>query len=234
MGRPEAPIDWTVPERGELALFLRTVRVQSGLDKPPTYDALARGIAWSSAALKRAASGRTLPVWGLVEGFLDACQADSSIYLRALRLHKRAEQAVALHVREARATTVVPRPQFVSDEADLSRVLRDAYGYAGRPPVRTMAARAGIWVLPHSSAHRIITARALPSGITQYIGFLEACVVPPGELPAWFTAWHKVMGPPMTDDPESELNWWRTPSWGEEIYVAWFYENFGQATEVAA
>ncbi|MFK0047725.1 helix-turn-helix domain-containing protein [Streptomyces sp. NPDC090741] len=233
MGRPEAPVDRTVPERAELSELLRAARARSGSGKPLTYEALARRTAWSSAALKRAASGRRLPAWDLVEAFLTACQVGSAMRKDALHLYTKAQHAVALRAKEERATTVVPRPQLVTDEADLSRALRDAYGYAGRPPVRTLSQRAGQWVLPHSSAHRIITARALPVNVGQYVGFLEACEVTSKDLPDWFTAWHKVMGPPWSDTPD-EVSWWRTSTWGEELYETWFYETYGHSATVAA
>ncbi|MFF9011003.1 helix-turn-helix domain-containing protein [Streptomyces goshikiensis] len=233
MGRLEAPVDRTVPERAELAELLRAARPRSGSGKPLTYEALARRTAWSSASLKRAASGKTLPHWDLVAAFLAACQSSSVLRKEAHGLHVKAQHAVALHAKVARSTTAVPRPRFVSDEADLSRALRDAYGYAGRPPTRTMSRRAGKWVLPHSSAHRIITARALPVDVGQYIGFLEACEVTSKDLPDWFAAWHKVMGPPWTDSPD-EVGWWRSPTWREELYEAWFHETFGHGATVAA
>ncbi|MFD5513295.1 transposase family protein [Streptomyces sp. NPDC127051] len=44
---------------------------------------------------------------------------------------------------------------------------------AGRPPVRTVAAYGGGWILPRSTAHNIITARALPTGTDQYIAWFH-------------------------------------------------------------
>ncbi len=184
-GRPEAPVGCTIPELGELAQFLRDRR------EGVPYAELAARSAWGASTLKRAASGHTLPTWGHVKGYLQACEVTRGTdYEHAARLLGRASEACQ---RSARAT-VEPRPDLVSDRADLSRALRDAYAAAGYPPLRSLSELGGRWHLSRSTAHRIVTARALPADLAQYLAFLQACTVPDGAWSAWFAAWHKVWG----------------------------------------
>ncbi|MBR7677820.1 hypothetical protein [Streptomyces daliensis] len=60
----------------------------------------------------------------------------------------RAEQAAARVARDAWRSTVLPKPQYVRDEGDLSGALRDAYARAGRPRIREMERQAGPGALP--------------------------------------------------------------------------------------
>ncbi|MEU7552997.1 helix-turn-helix domain-containing protein [Streptomyces sp. NPDC044571] len=206
MGRPEAPVDYTVQELGDLAAFLRGARTKAGAIP---YARLATRTAWSASALKRATSGKTLPPWDLVHHFLAVCGGDPILVRHARELHERAAQALRLRARQAKRSTIAPRPELLRDKADLSGALRDAYAYAGRPTVRAMAQHAGPYILPHSTAHAIITARALPTGIDQYIAFLDACHVSVHLLPLWFAAWHKAMNePPPAPLKHSPLQWW--------------------------
>ncbi|MFF9011236.1 hypothetical protein [Streptomyces goshikiensis] len=180
-----------IPELGELAQFLRDRR--GGVP----YAELAARSAWGASTLKRAASGNTLPAWSHVQGYLRACGVlGGADFEHAARLLMHASEACQ---RSARAT-VEPRPDLVSDRADLSRALRDAYAAAGYPPLRSLSELAGRWHLSRSTAHRIVTARALPADLAQYLAFLQACAVAEGTWPAWFAAWHKVWG----TDPSSE------------------------------
>ncbi|MGW0395970.1 hypothetical protein ACWDYJ_34950 [Streptomyces sp. NPDC003042] len=136
-------------------------------------------------------------MWDHVQGYLQACEVTrGSDHEHAALLFKRAWEACQ---RCARGT-VEPRPDLVSDRADLSRALRDAYAAAGYPPLRSLSELGGRWHLSRSTAHRIVTARALPADLAQYLAFLQACTVPDGTWPAWFAAWHKVWG----TDPSSE------------------------------
>ncbi|MFE2553637.1 helix-turn-helix domain-containing protein [Streptomyces sp. NPDC059355] len=196
MGHPEAPVDFTVQELGDLATFLRGVRWRAGAIP---YARLSKLTSWSASALKRATSGRMLPPWDLVRRFLAACRADQISVDHAFTLHERAAKELELRAQRSRKASVVPRPELVRDKADLSGALRDAYAAAGRPPVRTVAGYSGGWVLPHSTAHNIITARALPTGIDQCIAFLDACKIPFHQLHLWFAAWHKAMNEPFAE-----------------------------------
>ncbi|WP_405922470.1 hypothetical protein [Streptomyces sp. NBC_00122] len=184
MGRPEAPVDHTVPALGELAQFLRDVR--GGIP----YSTLAERSQRGASPLKRAASGKTLPTWECVEGYLGACGISSGTphHERARQLHSRAQEAW----RRPSGSTAVPRPDLASSEADLSRALRDAYAAAGRPSLRVLSERAEGWNLSRSTAHRIVNGQAMPVDILQYLSFLQGCQVSRDRLPAWFAAWSRV------------------------------------------
>ncbi|MEV5239556.1 helix-turn-helix transcriptional regulator [Streptomyces cinnamoneus] len=131
MPRPEKPIDYTVPEVGELAAYLRAQRTASGR----TYAELAEGALCSQATLKRAAAGGVRPPdWKTVRQYLGLCGHDDLDEARTL--HERAQDAATAAVRNARRTTVVPKPQFVRDLGDLSGAMRDAHRRAGCPSVR--------------------------------------------------------------------------------------------------
>ncbi|MFI9311143.1 helix-turn-helix domain-containing protein [Streptomyces triculaminicus] len=190
MPRPEKPVDYTVPEVGDLAAYLRARRAASGR----TYAELAQGAVCSQATLKRAAAGGTRPPeWATVHQYLHLCGHPETREARAL--YKRAVDAAAAARRDARRTTVRPKPQYVRDLADLSGALRDAYRHAGRPPVRDMERRAGPGRLSRSTAHAMITARTIPKDIRTYLAFLETCEITGHALTPWFTAWAKAFGP---------------------------------------
>ncbi|MEU3353063.1 helix-turn-helix domain-containing protein [Streptomyces sp. NPDC037389] len=190
MPRPEKPVDYTVPEVGDLAAYLRARRAAAGR----TYAELAQGAACSQATLKRAAAGGTRPPdWATVLQYLHLCGHPETGEARAL--HQRAADAAAAARRDARRTTVRPKPQYVRDLADLSGALRDAYHRAGSPPVRDMEHRAGPGRLARSTAHAIITARTIPKDIRTYIAFLETCEITGPALTPWFTARAKAFGP---------------------------------------
>nr|WP_281364849.1 helix-turn-helix transcriptional regulator [Streptomyces typhae] len=170
-----------------MARYLRGLRAAAGL----TYDELAKEAWFSPASLKRAArGGARVPRWETVRAYAHACHGSPE---EARARYERAEAAAAAAARDARRSTLVPKPQFVRDLADLSGALRDAYRRAGRPPVRQMARQAGP-DLPGSTAHAIITAHALPRDVRTYIAFLEACEITGPALVPWFEAWVKVRG----------------------------------------
>ncbi|GGR46340.1 helix-turn-helix domain-containing protein [Streptomyces netropsis] len=190
MARPEKAIDYTVVEVGEFAAYLRAQRAASGR----TYAGLAEGALCSRATLKRAASGGSRPPdWKTVCEYLHGCGHGDLEEARLL--YERALYAAAAAARDARRTTVVPKPQFVRDLGDLSGALRDAYRRAGSPPVREMEYWAGPGRLPHSTAHAVIKGRAVPKTVHTYIAFLEACEITGSALVPWFAAWVKVYGP---------------------------------------
>ncbi|WP_030208262.1 helix-turn-helix transcriptional regulator [Streptomyces sp. NRRL S-87] len=96
-GRPEKPVDETVPELAELATRMRAVRHETGL----TLQQLAGVTHWSKAMLQSATTGTTLPRWRLVEDWAKACDPETSVDLwrsryaeasRAHRAHHRPDQ----------------------------------------------------------------------------------------------------------------------------------------------
>lgn len=61
--------------------------------------------------------------------------------------------------------------------------------------METMEGQAGgMGRRPHSTAHRIITRKALPSSYDQFSAFLDACEVRPGMRGPWGRMWDRVFG----------------------------------------
>ncbi|MFB7374882.1 helix-turn-helix domain-containing protein [Streptomyces sp. NPDC056222] len=89
-GRPEKPVDETIPELAELATRLRAVRHGAGL----TLDQLAGTVNWSKAMLQAATTGTTLPGWRLVEDWAKVCDPATNLdlwrsrYAEARRAHR--------------------------------------------------------------------------------------------------------------------------------------------------
>ncbi|MGW4790660.1 helix-turn-helix domain-containing protein [Streptomyces sp. NPDC004230] len=182
----------SIPELGQLALALRSIRdVEGG---GATYEELADQTMWSKSQLQRAMSGKTVPSTHLVMTLLPALHVSKSRRVLIYALYNQADAAVATRDKKAKASKEAPKPQYVRDMADLSGALRDAWAHAGQPALRTMSKNVGPWLLPHSSAHRIVRGRALPRDLAQYVAFLRACGIPDGNFGAWFAAWDKVMG----------------------------------------
>ncbi|MFD9369886.1 helix-turn-helix domain-containing protein [Streptomyces sp. NPDC060020] len=84
-GRPQRPLDTTVPALAELAQELRELRAAAGL----TLDNLYTLTHWSKGALSAATTGRDLPRWDLVRAWVTACDPDANLDLWQAR-HRRA------------------------------------------------------------------------------------------------------------------------------------------------
>ncbi|MGW6984495.1 helix-turn-helix domain-containing protein [Streptomyces sp. NPDC054932] len=84
-GRPQRPLDTTVPALAELAQELRGLRATAGL----TLDKLCTLTHWSKGALSAATTGRDLPRWDLVRAWVTACDPDANLDLWRAR-HGRA------------------------------------------------------------------------------------------------------------------------------------------------
>ncbi|GGS93361.1 MULTISPECIES: helix-turn-helix domain-containing protein [Streptomyces] len=76
-GRPEQPLDTSVPALAELARELRGLRAAAGL----TLARLSTDVNWSKGALSAAASGRSLPRWELVRAWVQACDPEANLDL---------------------------------------------------------------------------------------------------------------------------------------------------------
>ncbi|RKT02197.1 hypothetical protein BX286_0065 [Streptomyces sp. 3211.6] len=183
-GRPEAPVDHTIPELGALAQFLRDKRGSI------PYSTLAKRSRRGASPLKRAASGKTMPTVGCVQDYLAACGiVDGPEHARAGQLFMDAYEVCK---RRPSRWGAAPRPDLAVSEADLSRALRAAYDAAGRPPLREFVERVGRHSLPRTTAHRIVRGETMPVDLAQYLSFLVACEVHTRSLPAWFEAWSRV------------------------------------------
>ncbi|MDQ0904371.1 transcriptional regulator with XRE-family HTH domain [Streptomyces canus] len=202
MARPETPVDHTIPELGQLAELLRSLRRKAGL----TYTELAARSGYSAATLKRAASGRTLPDVIVAFGYALACeivpaQSSEQQELRGVILQwQKARKAVKKAQQAARRSSVVPKPQLARDEADLSGALRDAWTRAGRPSTRAME-KASNGQVPRSTASVISSAHTVPRDFRQYIAYLRVCKIKGQALTPWIRAWFKIREVPAELQP---------------------------------
>lgn len=194
MGRPELPVDHTVPERGELAAALRELRADAGL----TYDELASRTGLSAATLKRAASGRTVPSWSTFTAFTDACCNVDGAVMSQLRRElgeltslwrsaRVAERGRLKHLRRPAS------PELVTTAGHLSEALEYFYEGAGAVSLRRLQALAGgAHLLPVSTAARIVSRQALPASRQQCVAFLSACGLGPRLVRRWADAYERL------------------------------------------
>ncbi|MFE4626970.1 helix-turn-helix domain-containing protein [Streptomyces mirabilis] len=229
MARPEAPVDFTVQELGELAEFLRSLRRTAGL----TYAELAERSTYSAATLKRAATGKALPDVKVAFEYALGCQPHgqpiSFTGRDFISRWEAAERAVAKAKKTARRSTVLPKPQLARDQADLSGALRDAWARAGRPSTR-LVEKASHGQVPRSTANVIATAHTFPRDIRQYIAFLRACEIEGKALAPWFQAWFKVVGAPSAVQPALKAMGADTEAMA--TYVALYAQVTGEAVSV--
>ncbi|MEV7082393.1 helix-turn-helix transcriptional regulator [Streptomyces sp. NPDC093516] len=199
MGRPEAPVDDTVPARAAFAHYLRALRRAADL----TYAELADlvSLPYSAAQLKRAASGKYVPPFPLAFAYASACldRTEGGDLRRLALLHAQAERAEDEHKLRERRSTVLAKPHLARNQADLCGAMRDQWAYAGRPPYRRIQRETKNWV-SHSTVHMIVRARTIPRDLRQYVAFLEACKVFGLSLEPWLRAWIRVCGFPRTDE----------------------------------
>ncbi|MEU5075995.1 helix-turn-helix transcriptional regulator [Streptomyces asoensis] len=189
-------MDITVPALGALATYLRLLRRTAGL----TYEELAARTDYSSAHLKRAASGKSLPTWNAVKAYTHGCLLScepgvpelipkvASLYFWAQEYAKRAAQ-------EQRRSTVAPKPQYATTPADISAAMRDAWRRAGKPTTRVIESMSA-GHLPRTTANAITNGRTVPRTFRQYLTFLQACEIRGAALGPWFQAWFTVYGKP--------------------------------------
>ncbi|MFC8818994.1 helix-turn-helix domain-containing protein [Streptomyces rochei] len=189
MGRPEKPVDRTVPERAQLADFLRERRNTAEL----TYGQIAKATGGrpSAATLERAASGTKVPSLDTVECFIQATTTDKESFGPGAAQ----DRARNLWIRARRATRApsyvgqAPDPTLISDTAGFLRALRHQHAWIGYPTPGEMERISGPGVLPRTTTRRIIAGDALPVDPHQAVAFLKACyVINETELERWLAA----------------------------------------------
>jgi transcriptional regulator with XRE-family HTH domain len=194
-GRPERPVDRTVPASADLATFLRERRTAAGL----TYRELAGLTGKSAATLERAAAGgRAVTSWETVEVFVEMTVSKAEEFTGGLAAAK--AEARMLWIRARRAVRapyyvhIAPDPRLVSSMADFSRALRDQHIWGGVPTPGEMERAVGPGELPRTTAYRIIKGTALPVDPRQASAFLRACHTHPATLKEWMEAGHRATG----------------------------------------
>ncbi|WP_159012292.1 hypothetical protein [Streptomyces sp. NRRL F-5123] len=205
-GRPELPVDRTVPACAALADFLRARRKAAGM----TYRRMAElaGGKPSAATFERAASGSTVPAYFTVQESVYLTVTGEEMFVGLSAPLGRGRE---LWLRARRATRApyyvhtVPDPRLVSSAADFSRALRDQHIWGGVPTAGEMERAAGPGGLPRTTAHRIIKGTMLPVDPHQATAFLRACDADPLTLPAWMDAGHRVTGAPSWHAAAEEM-----------------------------
>ncbi|MEV5012175.1 helix-turn-helix transcriptional regulator [Streptomyces sp. NPDC055692] len=189
MGRPENPVDRTVPALAQLADFLRERRSTAGL----TYSQMAKimGGQPSKATLERAASGAVVPSWEAVRDFIIVTTTDKESFGLGPALARGRELWIRVR-RDTRAPYYVhkaPDPTLISDAAGFLRALRHQHVWMGYPTPGEMERMSGPGLLPRTTTRRIIDGDALPVDPQQTIAFLKACyVIDEAELCLWLAA----------------------------------------------
>ncbi|MFF3208384.1 helix-turn-helix domain-containing protein [Streptomyces sp. NPDC002962] len=189
-------MDYTVPALGVLATYLRLLRRTAGV----TYEELAARTDYSSAHLKRAASGKSLPTWNAVRAYTHGCLLSSEpggpeLISRVTSLYFWAQEDAKRAAREQRRSTVAPKPQYATTPADISAAMRDAWRRAGKPTTRAIESVSD-GHLPRTTANAITNGRTVPRTFRQYLTFLQACEIHGAALGPWFQAWFTVYGKP--------------------------------------
>lgn len=191
MGRPEKPVDRSVPARAKLADFLRERRKSAGR----TYEQMSELLLGmpSKATYERAASGASIPSWETVEMFINATITNDEMSTSTLApVYMRGQELWIQARRATRAPYYVhkaPDPDLISTEADFLRDLRRQHVWAGYPTPGEMERHLGPGELPGSTTRRIIKGEILPVDPQQTIAFLKACyVVTPIALEPWLAA----------------------------------------------
>ncbi|MFI7352177.1 helix-turn-helix domain-containing protein [Streptomyces sp. NPDC049936] len=189
MGRPEIPVDRTVPARAQLADFLRERRHAAGL----TYSQMTKNLGGqpSAATLERAASGSVVPTLDTVRDFIIATTTEKETFGPEPALHSGRE----LWIRARRVTRApyyvrkAPDPTLVSDTAGFLKALRHQHVWSGYPAPGEMERMSGPGELPRTTVRRIISGEALPVDPQQAIAFLMACyVIEEADLELWLAA----------------------------------------------
>ncbi|MEV0035499.1 helix-turn-helix transcriptional regulator [Streptomyces sp. NPDC050804] len=218
MCRPEKPLTTSNKALRELQDWLRDQRkrTQQG------YRALSVRAGCHATTLQRAASGETVPKLQTVLNYARACDASPE---EARRLWRQARYEQTRRARGGRSVPA-PRPEFIRDFIDLSAALQDLYEKVGSPALRAMEQRAGKYgFLPRSTAHRIVTKRAMPHSLQQFQAYLRACEVPEADWPGWEAAWTRAWRHEKFDDfaalgtisPDAEQRNWFAVVDPEEI-----------------
>ncbi|MFD7097074.1 helix-turn-helix domain-containing protein [Streptomyces xanthophaeus] len=189
MGRPELPVDHSLPARGALAEALRELRTAAGL----SYDELAARSGVSATALKRAASGRHVPARETVEAIAAACHALDDEALAKLWLEARIAARGRMQGRRRPAS-----PELVTTPGELSQALVYFYERAGAPALRRLSFLAGgRHLLPVSTAGRVVAGQVLPASRQQCLAFLEACGIGLRLRRRWADAYDRVTVPAL-------------------------------------
>ncbi|MFI9276053.1 helix-turn-helix domain-containing protein [Kitasatospora sp. NPDC052896] len=198
MGRRESAVAADTRQLEALALWLREQRRRAQL----TYAAMATITSYSTSMLSRAAGGRTVPSWRIVEEFTKACRGDLAEAKQRWRKARWAEQKrrrarggdLAQAVGDLYSHRLV-HPEIIETFAQLSRAmieLRAKYGQLSDTELQRLAGLTpdGEHRLPRSSLGAILRGEILP--LRRHVtAFTEALGLPPRVVTQWEEAWER-------------------------------------------
>ncbi|MFC8983524.1 helix-turn-helix domain-containing protein [Streptomyces sp. NPDC057411] len=186
MGRPPNPIANTNNATGRLAERLRNGMALRNL----TYRQLSESTVYHPSTLQRAADGKTVSSWPVVEKFALACDLD-------LKEVKALWKAASAERRVRRVPRVKPvGVEQIHSYTELGIYLADLRERKGSPSYRLMERRAlAHWKwfgrLPHSTAQRLGTRQISRPTLNQTRAFLLGCNIPAEDHGDLVRAWHR-------------------------------------------
>ncbi len=204
MGRRENAVADVTKQLTELVLWLRAQRRLRGL----TYAAMAQKTDYTASMLSRAASGRTVPSWKVVEAYARACRADLRTAKRLWRTARwadqqqrgrdRTEEFLNAAIAAKFYNILAAKPQLIDTFAKLRLGMIGLRAKNGHPSLVELQERAGRAPngrrrLPASSLGAVLRSEASPRR-GHVTAFVAAMGAPPDTVMAWAEAWERAAG----------------------------------------
>ncbi|MFE4518486.1 helix-turn-helix domain-containing protein [Kitasatospora sp. NPDC056783] len=188
MGRREKPVEAAEPALRRLAEWLREQRKEAKL----TYRQLADRTNYHPTTLQRAAAGRSVPSWKVVEAVVRECGGD----LKTAR-RKWSQANYWAHVPHPSRTRRLRAPRRVDPEqvdsfADLRRAMHEMRRKADWPSLRELDRRArdrGAR-LPSSTLALVLKGEA-PLRKPVFLAYMDVCGVKEARRALWAAAWDR-------------------------------------------
>ncbi|MFJ4674026.1 helix-turn-helix domain-containing protein [Kitasatospora purpeofusca] len=204
MGRRENAVADVTKQLTELVLWLRAQRRLRGL----TYAAMAQKTNYTASMLSRAANGRTVPSWKVVEAYTRACRADLRTAKRLWKTARwadqqqrgrdRTEEFLNAAIAAKFYNILAAKPQLIDTFAKLRLGMIGLRAKNGHPSLVELQERAGRAPngrrrLPASSLGAVLRSEASPRR-GHVTAFVAAMGAPPDTVLAWAEAWERAAG----------------------------------------
>lgn len=186
MARPTNPLPDTSEDRHlvDFARGLRNLRTKAG---SPNLATMSERSGVCMSALSGAQGGHRMPTWRTVEGYVQACGADSTTWRARWQQLQFAQHTT--HARGSHATIMKnwaglrrsTPPQWPMDEAELAEVLNQVRKFRGLS-LRDMARR-GMGYSHHTYGAVLRGDRPVTASVM--LAILHACAVGPDEIRRW-------------------------------------------------
>lgn len=189
---PDSPL-------AELAAALRALRTQAG---NPPYRSMAQKVNLSHTTLSRAATGKSLPTWDVIEAYVTACGGDPRDYRQLWEEASAKIRSSSHQISTARmdAQMITIDPMTARSVEEFLRMLRDARIVHGSPPYREIGKRSGRPVSTVADVFNV-NRRKLPNLL-----IMESILRALGEdetLQRWRMAWMNLSAP-VEHTPEDD------------------------------